>query len=112
MGEQTVERVGWLKQLAGLGVDRFDAPGIYLGGTGNIFAGGKHYLGPHSIGKILSSKDQSATTGKSAASAKIRCSRRFSSPRQTITGGPHLSHQNSKPTRPCLEFVGDNWGNN
>ena len=64
-------REGWLvKQLARLGVDRFDAPGIYLGGTGNIFAGGKHYLGPHSIGKILSSRDQGTSIDKSGVSIR------------------------------------------
>jgi len=51
-------REGWLvKQLSDLGSDNFDAPGIYLGGTGNIFAGGENYLGPHSIGKILASTE-------------------------------------------------------
>ena len=55
-------REGWLvKQLSDLRPDSFDAPGIYLGGTGNIFAGGASYLGPHSIGKILSSNDQGAS---------------------------------------------------
>jgi len=64
-------REGWLvKQLAGLDVDRFDAPGIFLGGTGNIFAGGQHYLGPHSIGKMLSSKYQSDLANGSAPAAK------------------------------------------
>jgi len=64
-------RKGWLvKQLAELGVERFDAPGIYLGGTGNIFAGGQHYLGPHSIGQILSSENQDASIDKSSASVK------------------------------------------
>lgn len=64
-------RKGWLvKQLAELGVERFDAPGIYLGGTGNIFAGGQHYLGPHSIGQILSSENQDASIDKSSVSVK------------------------------------------
>ena len=64
-------RRGWLvKQLAELGVERFDAPGIYLGGTGNIFAGGQHYLGPHSIGKILSSENQDASIDKSTVASK------------------------------------------
>ena len=64
-------RKGWLvKQLAEVGVERFDAPGIYLGGTGNIFAGGQHYLGPHSIGQILSSENQDASIDKSSVSVK------------------------------------------
>ena len=65
-GDPAVEtEEGWLvKQLSDLRSDTFDAPGIYLGGTGNIFAGGENYLGPHSIGKIL------ASTGNGLPEAK------------------------------------------
>lgn len=52
-------REGWLvKQLAELGENSFDAPGMYLGGTGNIFAGGQNYLGPHSLSKLQSVEKQ------------------------------------------------------
>ena len=64
-------REGWLvKQLSGLGSDNFDAPGIYLGGTGNIFSGGQNYLGPHSIGKMLSSTEHAPSEGKEASAPK------------------------------------------
>ena len=82
MGEQMAERL--VGQAASeIGCRSFDAPGIYLQGNSNIFAGGKHYLGPHSIGKILSSKDRGTSIGKSLYPQEMRFSpRRFSSPRK------------------------------
>jgi len=64
-------REGWLvTQLSQVGVDRFDAPGIYLGGTGNIFAGGQNFLGPHSVREMLSNSGAPESTASAQSVPK------------------------------------------